>query len=542
LSAARERSGGQAIVDGLLAHGVDTVFGIPGVQTYGLFDAFAGAGLRVVAPRHEQATAYMAFGYARATGRPGVCSVVPGVGFLNASAAIATAYGASAPVLCLTGEVPSRYIGSGLGHLHELPDQLATMRTITKWADRIDHPADAPRLVGEAFAQMRTGRPRPVALAMPWEVFDQRAPVAAAEPRAVSTPVAAPAELERAAELLGGARAPMILVGGGAQHASAEVLELAEHLQAPVVSFRSGRGIVSDEHPLGLTCVEGFELWDGTDVVVGIGSRIELQWFRWGAKPAGLRTVLIDIDPRQHARLRPAVPIVADAAQGTAALTEAVRAAAAAPRASRAAELSALKARVAERVQAIAPHAAYLRAIREVLPRDGFFVEEVCQTGFTSYFALPVYEPRTFVTCGPQGTLGFGLATALGVKIACPERAVVSINGDGGFAFGLQELITAAQYGIGVAAVVFDNGAYGNVLRDQHRLYDGREVASRLENPDFAAVARACGVRATRADTPDALRDALGAALERDEAEVIVVPVDRATEVSPWPLLMPRGG
>jgi acetolactate synthase-1/2/3 large subunit len=199
-----------------------------------------------------------------------------------------------------------------------------------------------------------------------------------------------------------------------------------------------------------------------------------------------------------------------------------------------------LKARVGERVARITPHAQHLQAIRDVLPRDGFFVEEICQAGFTSYYGLPVYEPRTFVTCGHQGTLGFGYATALGVKVACPDRAVVSINGDGGFAFGLQELITAAQYGIGVAAVVFDNGAYGNVLRDQRRLYD-REIASRLPNPDFREVAESCGVRGTTAAGPDALRAALAEALERDEPTVIVVPVDSETEVSPWPLLMPRG-
>jgi acetolactate synthase-1/2/3 large subunit len=236
------------------------------------------------------------------------------------------------------------------------------------------------------------------------------------------------------------------------------------------------------------------------------------------------------------------VRIVADSAQGTAALTEAVRAVAPAARPARDEEMGAVKGRVAERIREIQPHAAHLAAIREVLPRDGFFVEEVCQAGFTSYYALPVYEPRTFVSCGHQGTLGFGYATALGVKVACPNRTVVSINGDGGFAFGLQELMTAAQDGIGVAAIVFDNGAYGNVLRDQHRLYDGRDVASRLQNPDFAAVAQACGVRATHVGTPETLRDALAAALERDEPELIVVAVDRASEVSPWPLLMPRGG
>ena len=222
----RERSGGQAIVDGLLAHGVDTVFGIPGVQTYGLFDALPRRGRtaerRRAAPRAGDGV--HGAGLRARDGPAGVRSVVPGVGFLNASAAIATAYGASAPVLCLTGEVPSAYLGKGLGHLHELPDQLATMRSVTKWAQRIDHPAQAPAVMAEAFAQMRSGRPQPVALSMPWEVFDQRAPLADdGDPWPVVPPPPDGVALERAAALLAGARQPLVMVGGGAQHASAEV-------------------------------------------------------------------------------------------------------------------------------------------------------------------------------------------------------------------------------------------------------------------------------------------------------------------------------
>ena len=172
-------TGGEAIVRSLLGQGVDTVFGIPGVQTYGLYDALAGAGdaVRVVGSRHEQACGYMAFGYARSTGRPGVFTVVPGPGVLNAGAALCTAYGASVPVVCVTGQVPTSFIGSGKGHLHELPDQLLTLRTLTKWAERIGQPGDAPVLVAEAFRQATSGRPRPVALEMPWEVFDLEAPV-----------------------------------------------------------------------------------------------------------------------------------------------------------------------------------------------------------------------------------------------------------------------------------------------------------------------------------------------------------------------------
>ena len=537
-------STGDAIVRALLREGVDTVFGIPGVQTYELFDALGRASddIRVVAPRHEQAASYMAYGYAKATGRTGVYSVVPGPGVLNSSAGLCTAYGGSAPVLCLTSEVPTPYIGVGLGHLHELPDQLATLRTLTKWAQRIGHPTEAPGLVTEGLRRAASGRPRPVALEAPWDVLTVRAEVAEdAGADAVGEGARAidASAVDRLADLLAGARHPLIMVGGGAQHASAEILALAEHLQAPVVSFRSGRGIVGNDHHLGLTCGEGFGLWEQTDVVLGIGSRMELLWFRWGPRPAGLEVATIDIDPAQPTRLGASVSVTGDAAAATALVTEALSGRSE-PRASRAEELAAVKAATAARIAEITPHAQYLAAIRDVLPRDGFFVEEICQAGFAATYALPIYEPRTYVSGGHQGTLGFGFPTSLGVKVAHPDRAVVSVTGDGGFQFGLQELATAVQEGIGVVTVLFDNNAYGNVLRDQQTIY-GREVASRLHNPDWLQLADAYGVAGARATTPEELRTALDTALSADVPALIHVPVDPATERSPWPLLMPAG-
>jgi len=535
-------TGGEAIVDALLRHGVRHVFGIPGVQTYGLFDALQRAGdrIRTIGARHEQTAAYMAFGYARSSGREGVYSVVPGPGVLNTAAALCSAYGGSAPVLCVTGQVPSEFIGSGMGHLHELPDQLGTLRTFVKWAARIAHPAEAPRLVADAFAQMRIGRPRPVALEMPWDVFGASAPVQPIDPPA-SYPKPEPDAdaIARAAELLTGARNPMIMTGSGAQHASVEVRALAELLQAPAVPWRGGRGVVAEDTPLGLDCASGFRRWDDTDVVIGIGSRMELQWFRWPAPARGMpKIVLIDIDPAQLARLRPQVGIVADARDATAALVAELgrrghRAA------SRHDEFASLKRRTAEAVREIRPHVDYLRAIRAALPRDGFFVEEICQTGFSSYFGFPVYEPRSFVTCGYQGTLGFGYPTALGVKVANPDKPVVSIAGDGGFLFGVQELATAAQHDIAVVAIVFDNGAFGNVMRDQEQRYGGRVIGSELRNPDFVALAESFGVTGWRAQSPDELGALAKKAIDLDRPVLIHVPVDRAAEVSPWKYLMP---
>jgi acetolactate synthase I/II/III large subunit len=534
-------TGGDAIVQSLLLHGVDTVFAIPGVQTYHMFDAFARAAdrIQVIGPRHEQTTAYMAFGYAKSTGKVGVYSVVPGPGVLNSTAALCSAYGASAPILCLTGQVPAEFIGSGKGHLHELPDQLATLRTLTKWAARIDHPAQAPELVAEAFHQMRTGRPRPTALEMPWDVFGMQAPVELIGPPGSYPAIEPDADaIERAARILRDARNPMIMVGSGAQHAAAEVLALAESIQAPVVPFRGGRGVVSDDHYLGFTCASGFKRWHETDVLIGIGSRLELQWFRWPDQPAGLKIINIDIDPAQTARIKPAVAIVGDARPAVAGLTAAAQRLAPA-RASREEELSAAKERTRAEIRKIQPHIEYLDVIRQVLPRDGFFVEEICQAGFTSYYGFPVYEPRTFVTCGHQGTLGFGFPTALGVKVGNPGKAVVSIAGDGGFLFGLQDLATAVQYGINLVTIVFNNNAYGNVLRDQQRLFEGRLIGAKLRNPDFVKLAESFGMAGCRVATPAQLRQELDHALSRDAPALIEVTVDRRAEVSPWEFLMP---
>jgi acetolactate synthase-1/2/3 large subunit len=373
---------------------------------------------------------------------------------------------------------------------------------------------------------------------MPWDVIDAREPVRLVEPLPLEPPPAPdPDAVGRAVALLERAQTPMLMVGGGAVGAAAEIRELAERLQAPVVSFRSGRGIVADDHPLGFNCVQGFELWRETDVLLGIGTRLELQWFRWPDQPSGLQIVNVDVDPEQMERLRPAVAVVADAREAARALLDALPSR---PRPSRRAELEDVKRRVDEEVQAIRPHVGFLGAIRRALPRDGFFVEEVCQAGFASYFALPVYEPRTFVSCGHQGTLGFGFPTALGVKAAHPDRAVVSVNGDGGFLFGLGDLATAAQYGLGLVTVVFDNGAYGNVLRDQERLFDGRVIGAELENPDFVALAESFGVRGRRAGTPAELEAAVRESLAEGGPAVIAVAVDRRQEVSPWRFLMPQ--
>src|SRR5580693_5816193 len=319
-------TGGEAIVSGLVAHGVDTVFGLPGAQIYGLFDAFLKAQLKVIGARHEQACGYMAFGYARATGKPGVFSVVPGPGVLNAGAALLTAFGSNEPVLCLTGQVPTEFLGKGRGHLHEMPDQLATLRTFVKWADRIEYPDAAPALVSRAFQEMLSGRRGPVALEMPWDVFTQRAETAPAKPFDLfPAPLPDTERVKAAADFVAASKTPMIFVGSGAIHACDEILELAELIDAPVVAFRSGRGIVSNAHELGLTMAAAYRLWPRTDLMIGIGTRLELPTMsRWPFRPEGLKSVRIDIDPVEMRRYAPDAAVVADAKAGTRELFAAV--------------------------------------------------------------------------------------------------------------------------------------------------------------------------------------------------------------------------
>jgi acetolactate synthase-1/2/3 large subunit len=538
--ASRRCTTGEALVEGLLAFGVDTVFGLPGIQTYELFDALARHSDRItlVGARHEQACAYMALGYAQSTGRVGVCCVVPGPGLLNASAGLLTAAGTSTPVVCLTSDVPTRYAGRRMGHLHEMPDQEATAASFVSWAGTVRHPAEAPGLLAEAFARATSGRPGPVVLATPWDVLGAQAEVPAPVlPSPWSPPPLDEQALHAAADALAAADNPMVLVGGGARHAVTEVRELARLLQAPVVSLRGGRGIVPDDDPYGFTCASGFERWADADVLLMLGTRGALTWFHWPRRPSWPTVVSVDIDPRQHIWREPAVAVTADARAAAGRLAELVRDRQARARPSREAEFTAVKERVDAAVRRrLRPHADYLAAIREVLPEDGFFVEEISQVGFAALVAFPVQAPRRYITSGHQGTLGFGFPTALGVKAAHRDRPVVSVTGDGGFLFAAPELATAVQYGLGVVTVVFDNAAYGNVLADQRRLF-GRESGAFLRNPDFVAMAQSFGADGLRAENPAELRDLLAKALPMDRPTVIHVPMPLDEDVSPWEFL-----
>jgi acetolactate synthase-1/2/3 large subunit len=521
--------GGDALATQLVRESVRHVFGVPGVQLDYAVDGLARVADQIsyVNTRHEQAAAYMADGYARTTGDVGVCMVVPGPGLLNAGAGLATAYACSSRVLCIVGDIPSRAIGRGLGMLHEIPDQSLVLRSLTRWSARAGEPADVPRLVREAVRQLRTGHPGPVGLEVPPDVLQASGQVTLlpATPDDVSSELDS-VLLRQAIDMLARAQRPVLYAGGGvvAAGAGAALQRLAERLEAPVVMSMNGRGALDDRHRLALTWLAGREALASADVVLAVGSR-----FLDGQEQVTLgpdaRLVLLNIESRDLGEPRsPTLALQGDALRGLTMLCEGL--ADVISSTWQRPELQSLRAWADQLLMQVEPQYSWVRALRRALPEDGIFVNEFTQVGYLAMFAFPVYEPRTYIGPGYQGTLGYGFPTALGVKVAHPHRAVLCITGDGGFGFGLAELATARKHGIGLVTVVFSDNAYGNVRRTQVEQFDSRVLGSDLVNPDFVGLAESFGVRGVRATTPAELEGLLRETLSGGSEPVVVeVPV-----------------
>ena len=532
----------EATVAALIAHGLDTIYALPGVHNDVLFDALFKAAdrIRTVHTRHEQGAAYMALGAALATGRTQAYSVVPGPGMLNAAAALLTAYGTNAPVLALVGHIPQAAIGRMHGHLHEVRDQAGILQRLVDFYAHIRTPADASAQVAAAIAAMRTGRPGPAALECAIDAWGTQGPA----PAAITPALAPPAPLDEdairaAAKRLGGAARPLIVVGGGAQDAAAEVTELSRLLQAPVLAFRRGRGVLDARNPLSVTLPLGHEAWAQADAVLAVGTHLHIPFNQWGIDD-DLAIVRVDADPQEPARFKaPAVALVGDARPILRRLIDLIPAYNLS-RLSRHDEMVARQAQLRARLTRLGPLLAYVEAIRAALPEDGILVEDVTQMAFAARVAYPAYRPRTYISPGYQDNLGWGFATALGVQHARRDVPVVSICGDGGFMFTANELATAVCHRIPLTTVVFADGAFGNVRRNQEERYGNRLIACDLANPDFMRFAESFGVAGERAKTPQELGAALSRAFKRrDGATLIEVPVGPLP--SPWEFIrLPR--
>ena len=526
--AATPMTGGEALVRSLYQEGVRVVFGLPGVQLYGVMAALRDEPrIRFVNTRHEQATSFMADGYARAGGSFGTALVVPGPGLLNAMSGLSTAYSASSPVLMLSGQIPRDSIGRDIGLLHEVNDQQECIRPVTKWRRRVLQVADVPAAVREAVVQLKSGRPRPVEIEMAPETMEDEGLVELLPPAEIARQAAAARDLDRVAELLLASRAPLIYAGGGVHLSGAHdaLAQVAEHLQAGVAQSAEGKGAVSDHNSLSL----GAAFWRDSalrahiheaDVVLAVGSRLAGVSF----KP-GTRIVQIDADEHEIGRShQDTVGLVGDARATLEALLERLRAASA-PRPSRKAEHEALRAKMAGE-NTMEPKASIIKSLRAGAPENTILVAGMTQIGYYSRPFWPVYEPRTYLSSSYSGNLGYAYPVALGAKVARPDRPVVSVSGDGGFLFNAQELSTAARHGINVVAVVFNDSSYGNVARDLDESWGG-EYGAELTNPDFMKLADAYGVVGMRAKEPTEVGRLVRDAIEKDRPALIEVPVGR---------------
>jgi acetolactate synthase I/II/III large subunit len=524
-------TGGQALVQQLKREGIDTIFGLPGVQLDWAFDAVyeEREHFKVYHTRHEQACVYMADGYARAGGKVGLAMVVPGPGLLNAAGALSTAYAVSSPVFVATGQIESKNINKGKGLLHEINDQLGMISHVTKYQALALSPDEIPGMVHEAMKALKTGRPRPVEIEVPPDVFEAKAEVTLLDPVTAERPGPDPDLIDKAARLLGKAKSPVIFSGGGviAGGAWAELQRVAEMLEAPVIQTNNGKGALSDRHHLSFPLRGMQELAPDADAILLVGTR-----FVQGIMSQTLQSwvtdktlIQLDVDETEIGRnYPPTVGIVSDAKKGLTALGDAVEKYNS-RRESRREELLGLKQYLEEDARRQSPQAEYGYALREALPEDGVLVSESTQVGYWTSSAFPVYQPRTFFTSGYQGTLGYGFATALGAQVGVPDRKVVSINGDGGFFYNVQELSTMVQQKIPLTAVVFNDNAYGNVKRIQEMRFGGRTIASTLHNPDMLKLAEAYGVEGRRANSPAELKATLDDVLKHNEPVLIEVPV-----------------
>ncbi len=524
-------TGGQAAVRSLAAHGVRHLFGLPGVQLDWLYNAVYDEGrpFDVITTRHEQGAAYMALGYALTSDRVGVVTVVPGPGLLNAGAALATAYGTGARIVALVGQIPSAAIDKGHGLLHEIVDQPKVVEPITRWRGRAWAPSDVSPLIAEAFHQAMSADPRPVMLEIPPDVLEARRSVEITPPTAPEHPEPDEAALGHAARLLAQATSPLIVVGGGALEAGTEVRRLAEAVGAPVTGHRRGRGVIDERHPLFVPTGVAHALWKDVDVVLAVGTRMRLP-LDWGVDDR-LRQVWINPDRRASADAGPLDVVVA--ARAEEALPQLLHRLPAHTRDRP--DLDPLRLEYEERLGELQPQLDYVRALRAALADDDIVVADLTQVGYVMRLAYETRRPKTFLFPGYPGTLGWAFPTALGAKVANPDKLVVAVAGDGGFLYAASELATAVHHGIATVTVLFDDGAYGNVQLLQRELYDGRVLGSDLTNPDFVAFAESFGAYAERVvDGPEALGPAVARAAETGRPAVLVVPQGRWP--SPWGL------
>ncbi|MDP7510061.1 MAG: thiamine pyrophosphate-binding protein [Dehalococcoidia bacterium] len=527
-------SGAQALIRSLAREGVGVVFALPGVQIMDAFDAlYDEPAIRLVLVRHEQSVTYMADGYARTTGRPGVGLVVPGPGALNATAGLGTAYATSSPVLLICGQIESYNLGENRGALHEIGEQMEVFRQITKWCARTSRVEEIPGLVHTAMQHLSTGRPRPVEIEIPWDVLPATAEAELPEREVFAKQHPEPPDIKEAARLLAEARRPLIWAGGGSREAglSAELLELAQALNAPVITTAQGKGAIPEDNPLSLGAYyyahgPGHQVLPQADVILAVGSRMHFApKLPWGIQPHQ-KLIQIDADPEEVGRNLPlAVGITADGRLALQALLNELGGATGSSQWT-GGELTSIRQDSYQKIKEIAPlQVEIIETIRRELDDDAILISGTTEIGYWSHLAFPVLKPRSYITSGYFATLGYAFPTALGAKVGNPHRQVVATSGDGGFGYASSELATAVQEEINAVTLVFNNGALGASYSEQRDRLGGRAIGTRLHNPSFSQLAEVYGAQGVKLSGHQELGDALRSALRAQRPVVIEVPL-----------------
>jgi len=520
-------TGGEAVVAQLEREGVDVAFGIPGVHTLEIYDALLDSGIDHVTTRHEQGAGFAADGYARATGRVGVCLVITGPGLTNVATAVGQAYSDSSPMLVISTTNTTNEAGRGKGHLHELKAQQGVMASIAAESYHVDRVADVPGAIADAFERLQTDRPRPVHIQIPTDVLERAEPVELVDRDRAGPPGPDTARIEEAVERLAGADHPLLVVGGGTVDAAEQVRAFVDETAIPVITTAAGKGVVPADHDCCVATALGHDPADefvGTrDLVLAVGTELSAQDSADTPFPEAL--IHVDIDPRNFGNNHEtALGIVGDAGATLGAIHE---------RASgRGLRFDGPTDAVDAGPEPLSTDAEddrihLLAVVREALEDDAVVVNDMTKVSYAARTRFPTGAPRSFLFPRGFGTLGFGPPAAFGAAIGS-DRQVVSLVGDGGSLFTIGDLATAVQYDLAVPIIVCNDDSY-DILEDVQRRDYGRTMATEIENPDFVALAESFGAAARRIgfDAVEAeLPEALSAAFARDRPTVIEIPVE----------------
>ncbi|MCQ2084596.1 MAG: biosynthetic-type acetolactate synthase large subunit [archaeon] len=541
--------GSKALLKMLEDRGVENIFGYPGATVIPIYDEFIDSNVRHILVRHEQCAAHMADGFARASGMPGVCLATSGPGTTNLVTGIATAYADSVPMIALTGQVGTNFLGA---EAFQEVDSYSLMMPVTKHNFRVLDPERLPHAINEGWKMCQTGRPGPVHIDMPVDQINSDIPEdLLTKEWGIKEPATDTSRIAEAAMLIKNAARPIMLIGGGAINASAEIIRLAEFTNIPVVTTLMSLGIVPSSHPLNMGPLGmhgrlgALDAFQSADLIIAIGTKFSDRTYNPHTMPSeNCKVIQIDIDATQFGKSkRNSVDILCDAKQGTLLLLEALKGYKDCH-----SEWDGQYAKLRKRCQCsfdintdpIAPQKV-MHEISKLLDDDVIVTTGVGQNQMWSMHCLDVRRPRQYITSGSFGTMGFGLPSAIGAKVAKPDSKVLTIVGDGGLQMVIQELATSVAEDIPVTIVLLNNGWLGMVRQWQKLFWDKRFSGTKLNaDPNFVKLAESFGAWGITVEKSGDIGDALKQAMDSDRTCIVDIHTNPEEDICPMILADPK--